>query len=449
MMTTIPLHPVPACDQHCPRDGAPLRARGWLMPGMRQLADLECPQCRRRYYGDLPTGHGLYYPALLDAASGQVRGEDRARWFSDLLGQSYRRRSAQPVALTVETLRSIERPVLLNCLDGWYGHALLKLLNAQFYLDQCPDLDLIVIVPAWLRWLVPDGVAAIWEVDQPLARGTEWNDALAVRLQQLVEPFGRCQLAIAFSHPLPRQVAIERFTRVPRFDRQCWTSQPAPTVTYIWRDDRNWGGLPYRELARAAGRNAVVSRTLRVARELDQLARVQRLARQLRHRIPALDFAIAGISRARGVGGWITDLRTTTIDRAVEQRWCERYARSHVVVGVHGSSMLLPSAHAGATVELLPTARLGNFGQDLLLAPQDLREALFCYRCLPIEATVTQVADVVASIVRDLPDVQLNFEAHFNQQRTVARNPGQHAAEFRRRAGHHRWLRGEVDDGTD
>ncbi|HVF57329.1 MAG TPA: hypothetical protein VM934_14335, partial [Pyrinomonadaceae bacterium] len=53
------------------------------------------------------------------------------------------------------------------------------------------------------------------------------------------------------------------------------------------------------------------------------------------------------------------------------------------VVGVHGSNMLLPSAHAGGVVELMGPERWGNFTQDILFRDAgDCRETLFRYRFL-------------------------------------------------------------------
>ena len=73
--------------------------------------------------------------------------------------------------------------------------------------------------------------------------------------------------------------------------------------------------------------------------------------------------------------------RPAALDDAAERGWCERYAASHVVVGVHGSNMLLPSAHAGGVVELIGPERWGNFTQDVLFRDAgDCRETLFRYR---------------------------------------------------------------------
>src|SRR5450759_2091288 len=169
----IRLHPIPEVSHHCPFDNAKLEPIGWCIPGMRNLADLRCPECGREFYGDLLAGHGLNYPMLLDKQTGKVHDPYKVEWFADWLRNSYANRSKEPLGFVEEDFRPVRSPLLLNCLDTLYGHCLLKLLNAQHYLEHRPDLDLVVLVPKMMRWMVPDGVAAIWTVDLPLGRGTE------------------------------------------------------------------------------------------------------------------------------------------------------------------------------------------------------------------------------------------------------------------------------------
>jgi hypothetical protein len=109
----------------------------------------------------------------------------------------------------------------------------------------------------------------------------------------------------------------------------------------------------------------------------------------------------------------ITDLRRTVLDESTERAWCERYACSHIVIGVHGSSMLLPSAHAGAVVELIPPDRWRNLLQDLLFRPDDLGETIFRCRILPIATCVRDVALTVISLLRDHHLLLVNMRREF------------------------------------
>ena len=221
----IRLHPVPASVHRCPYCNIKLHVVGWYMPGMRSLAELSCENCTREFFGDLGAGQALYTPMLLEKAGGAMHGAARAPWFANWLQSSYFKRTNAGLKIDAEEIRPVKEALLLNCLDAMYGHCLLKLLNAQYCLDHYPQYDLIVLVPKTLRWLVPDGVAAIWSVDLPLSRGAEWNDWLAKEIARRVAQFEKCWLSVAVSHLHPESYRIERFTRVLPFALEQWVSR--------------------------------------------------------------------------------------------------------------------------------------------------------------------------------------------------------------------------------
>jgi hypothetical protein len=391
----IPLVPIPEADHLCPHCHERLAVRGWLIPGMRNLAQLSCGRCGREFYGDLRSGQAFFTPQLLDAATGAVHDSHGVSWFSQWLQQSYASRVGKARALRVVEHRPVTRPVaFLNCLDTLYGHVLLKLLNAQAIIDHHSDRDLILMIPQSFAWLVPDGAAQVWLVDLPLAQGTEWNDGLAKEVARRLNQFADVRLSIAHSHPRPEDYDIERFTRVRPFPLAEWDGrEKRPVVTFIWRDDRVWTS---NRLSRHL-RNAIAA----------QQHHVERLWKALQGELPGagsgVDFAVAGFGRPGGLPSPVRDIRRSSLDDAAERAWCERYAASHLVIGVHGSSMLLPSAHAGAVIELLPPERSGNYLQDLLLRPTSARELMFRTRIVPDHTTPEEVAALAIQIIANVP----------------------------------------------
>src|SRR5690606_29651126 len=89
--------------------------------------------------------------------------------------------------------------------------------------------------------------------------------------------------------------------------------------------------------------------------------------------------------------------RYETADAEQERRWCEIYARSHVVIGIHGSNMLLPTAFAAGCVEILPAFRTYNIAQDLSVRYNDRRQ-LFLYRFAGQFASPRTIAQHAVSI---------------------------------------------------
>lgn len=413
----IRLHPIPDAEHDCPVCRVRLDVRGWLIPGMRNLADLVCRKCGREYYGDLPTGQALYTPQLLDKATGHVYDEYRNAWFAAWLKESYSQRSAAPLPFKVEEFKPLRRPLLLNCLDRCYGHCLTKLLSAQYYMERTPERDLIALVPRVLRWMVPEGVAAIWTVDLPLNSGNVWSDWLAEEIRRRITPFSACELSVAFQNLHPSLYQIQRFTGVQPFPLEQWSERLVkPVVTYICRPDRLW--LPaYREDCRWFHPDAWRCRTAERRHQAYQRRCIVAMGLGLRRVWQDLDYAVVGFGREETFPAWIQDLRVARADEAVEVQWCQRYAASHVVVGIHGSNMLLPTAHAGAVVELMPADRWGNTIQDILLPMTDPLDALYRCRIIPQETRPEGVALLLDLILRRYFSFELTLSPEYCHHR--------------------------------
>lgn len=386
----------------CPECHSTLAATGFLIPGMRNLAAYNCPGCENEFFGDLPAGQGLYTPIIINKKSGAVYDDYGVDWFAEWLADSYADRKQEALGFEVRQLAPVKKKViLLNCLDTLYGHSLLKLLNAQYYIDFQPDFSLIVLVPSFLEWMVPAGVAEAWIVNLPLRAGTVWNDGLAAEINRRLESFSEVFLSTAFSHPQTEDFNIERFTGITPFPLENFRNLPDTLViTFIWREDRLWSTAD--EASTPAGIFGIFKRGRQESqkRTNEQKQLVIRFAEALRNEFPRIDFAVAGIGQAGTFPDWISDLRLTTLDTETERMWCRRYAKSHLVVGVHGSNMLLPSAHAGGVIELIGEDRQGNFLQDILFRTGDAREIMFRYRFVPPSTMPENLAGLASTMLR-------------------------------------------------
>ena len=402
----LALYPDFEFDAKCPRCCSTLRARRWLVPGMRNLAQAQCTTCDGMFYVDLPAGQASLTPVIMDARSGEAFSSAGAGWFAQWLSDSYARRRKTPPAVREELFRTLRRPILLNCLDTLYGHELMKLMNAQYYLDSCVEKDLVVLIHANFRWLVPNGVAAIWTLQEPLSKGTDWNDGLAEFVRSRLTACEEAWLARAVNLPHADDFDIERFTGVkpfPRGDFFAWVAaMQSPKVVFVCRDDRGWfGGTAIAEffgrVARGLSRRGIPLRGL--VRLLQHRA-IAAFGSLLRREYPGLEMTVIGVGQPGGLHGWIKDLRSIQPTDENEVETCRCCAEAHLVIGVHGSNMLIPTAHAGAVIDLMPRDRWDNIGQDIVLPMGEAREQALRAVFLPTNTTAGLLAHITSSTLR-------------------------------------------------
>jgi hypothetical protein len=61
--------------------------------------------------------------------------------------------------------------------------------------------------------------------------------------------------------------------------------------------------------------------------------------------------------------------------------------------------MLLPSAHAGMTISLMPSKRWGNFAEDILFMETDVRLAAFMRRIIPLNLCIHDISDIAEDMI--------------------------------------------------
>lgn len=377
---TFSIRPLPTRGGACPRCVEPLEILRVRFPGWRSFLEGNCPKCGHRYLQDLPAGHGLVYPTTLDLDTGETFDPAGATWFSSWLRPAWESPDGDIVGLSVSVNDARTEVVLLNCLDAVYGHSVLKLLDAQRELERADGRGLVLVVPASLLPLLPKGVAEVWTVDETAARLDRWLLELEARIATELERFESCLLSPAFPHPDPATYDLDRFLGQIPLERV-----GDPSIVVSLRDDRLWGK--------------------------DQHAQHDRVARfwdRVKKSFPAAGCAAVGVGGGAGrLPSAIEDLRSSTPDEELERRWLALLRGADLVVGVHGSNMLLPSGLARATVELLPEPRYGNVFQATLVNEQEPVSALFRHRTIYGDSTLgdvsgERVAAVAVSVLTEL-----------------------------------------------
>lgn len=379
----LQIKPIFEYDSSCPYCSSVLKPVSTLWTGMYTLVKTECEECHAEIIEDLKVSHSLLHePNRIDLKKEIVFSKGLG---SPPLLQSLKNQQYTNGKITKEVLKEFQDVLVLNCIDYLYGHCLLKLLNAERHLEDFPEYGLIVIVPRFLRWMVPDGVAEIWTVDIPLKHGLLCYADFNEFVHREFARFDKIYVSKAYSHH--SQFNITNFTRISKHN----FSQEKFRITFIWRQDRLWF-------------NSLLSRILKKIKLLDlalviQNWRIRRLFACLRSKIPSAQFTVVGLGEKTKFPEWIEDCRTKKFDAETEKMSCQIYADSRLVIGVHGSNMLLPSGHAGMTIDLMTEDRWRNFAQDILYQEPDPRLASFRYRYLSASNGISELVNIALSML--------------------------------------------------
>ncbi len=380
-------------------------------PGIHILADCRCCNCNTLFYSDFPTGHALFYPVSFNKTTLNLYAADNINWFYKPLINSYSEKNNLPVEVHKKEYKKTDKIILLNCIDYLYGHVLLKLFNAQEYLERYNDFGLVVIIPRQFEWLVPDGVSEIWSVDIKLWQAKDWFVALDSFIKNELKRFSRVYLGLAFSHPEPGKIIIEKFTGTKPFDIQEFGKR-SPTITFIYREDRLWtSGRISSYLAERVNQipSAKLPRKILIFRQNKKIIKTFRLLKRM---LPQANLNVVGLGTTSNFPFFINDLRKKNVDVEVEKHWCKTYSQSHLVIGIHGSNMLLPTALAAGFVELLPQSREGNILQDIA-RPVSNRMDFFLSRFCDEHISPSGLATMAASIIKTFPEAYIRYHSSF------------------------------------
>lgn len=400
----IPLKPALYNDFACPECGtAKPDAVKAMVLGKQTAAEYKCASCGTGFVRDLPAGFTVDLPIawrLSDKKPYHPANGTAEDWAAY---PDYQVPRTERYNVQRKVFKQCKRIVVLNTIDHLYGHVLLKLLNAQHYLDKHPEIGLVVIVPKMFEWLVPEGVAESWVFDIKLKEAWGWNAGIDAFVHEQWDRYDEIYLAPGYSHPEFSKIDIERFSRIKPMELGEYLTTP-PHITFVARRDRLWYSSPFAKFLHRALKKVGFFADIAVWWQ-DRM--VASAIRKVRRQMPQARFTVVGLAKPGGMPEGVEDLRTMRMSLETELAWCRAYAKSQVAVGVHGSNMILPTAHAAGCVEILPYDRYGNIVQDISVRYDD-RMQLFLYRFIDEFATPTAVSRHVISMYKDFDIYRLD-----------------------------------------
>lgn len=413
----IEIFPQPYHRFSCPRCKSGSTALNKIIfQGIHLLADLECQECHFSFYHDFPTGHGLVYPAVIDKKTLQVLSPAGMNWYTEPLVESLKDPSAGPVNISkkINNTGAGDQPVIFfNCLDAWYGHVLLKLVNLQFYHDKYAAYKKIVLVPAGFAWMVPAYVHETWTADIRLRDTQKYFLQLEHFIREELGKYKQVYQSQGYSHPPLQEIRVEEFFGVPAFDLAGFTGRPT-RIMFVYREDRLWISSFYNRLF-----NYLNYRKIKFANRFFyrlQAARINKLAKNLRSIMPDLEFYVCGLGKNAALGAGTRDERSTHLSEQQELAWCRLYSGMHIVIGIHGSNMLIPSALAASWLEILPNDRVSNISQDLF-CKYAFNQMVFLGRFASLYDPVKRVAAIAASMISDYESFRNHQEQSYDVNR--------------------------------
>jgi hypothetical protein len=380
--------------------------------GVHFVADCKCTQCNEVFYHTLPVGHTLRYPISIskDRKINSYTKTRNIRWIVEPLTHAIAHPDDDNIQIDKKIYRETTDIVILNCLDHLYGHVLLKIFNAQYYLENEKNKGLVLIIPAGFEWLVPEGLAQLWVVHVKLAKTREWYTALDKEFQNEKAKRKKIYVSLAFPSPEPFNIEIERFVKVPKFNLKEFYTVP-PKITVIYREDRLWLSSD------SLDKIAVVAKEFRIKPLLwilikIQNIKIQRLLILLKKNIPQVQLAVVGIGHTSKIPSIANDLRKDKLSQNDEIIWCKQYASSNIVIGLHGSNMLLPTALAASYIEILPKSRNSNILQDIM-QPYTDRFQHFMGRFVSNKTSPKNIASIAQLIIERYQDFQKSMATEF------------------------------------
>lgn len=381
----------------CKMNGNHIR---YIFQGIHNSEEFKCGKCKTTYIWDLPIGHSHDFDFKLNLKTNEAWSNHPAAisWFTIPYQKALKNPCADIIKVSYITNKKVKNPLIINCIDYLYGHGLLKLFNIQRHLKLHKKYDIVLIIPKSLLWLVPKEVAEIILVDIKLSQARNYYPSLDSEINKYISKFKTVALSKAYAHPEIEDISV--FTK----QKSCEKTK-VERITFIWRNDRPWFNNIY--IVYGFKKLKIIS-ILNYLQYLKVILLFSILSRKNKKYV----YTIAGFGKIFTFPKWIEDTRTNTFSDKTERYLCKIYAQSKLVIGVHGSNMLLPSAHAQMTLDLMPDDRLGNFAQDIVYETKrssDLRYRAFITRYAYLNTSVSTIVKTILSMLRHSHEAEQMF----------------------------------------
>jgi hypothetical protein len=361
----------------------------------------------KSFYRTLPTGHDLLFPTSFDETGMKISGNQQAMgWLVQPLINSMVKSERVEANIEREVIEQKCEAIILNCLDNCFGHVFSKLWNASILRKKYPDKSIIVFLPKVMRWLVPDGISEIWSFDSSFLNLEKYITNLDSEVKQNLLPrFEKVWLSKAYTHLDLSKVDLRAMLRTDRFDLNVF-SKSQPHITFVLREDRCWHRYAFEFFLFKAFVKLNISKKIFVLRQNQLISKTVKLVMR---ELGDAKFYAAGLGKTGKQHSIINDQRKIKLTTVEEKDWCQLYSQSHIVIGIHGSNMLIPTALSAGFVEILPRHKIRHLSEDTLM-DYNSRYTHFLGRYVDHFASPELISQHIVSLIRDFPYIYKNTE---------------------------------------
>ncbi len=350
----------------CPACGKLNEGQNLFFQGIHVLADSKCPDCHLDYYHTLPLAFTADNPVSFSRDGKVTEFPVKSEWLATPLIRSMTSGRKIIAEIEPEVYRSPgKHAILINCLDDCFGYVFTKLCNVTMCKKKHADAHVIALLPEKLKWLIPEQLDEAWLVKGALRDMHGRIDGLDAFIQEQVAAYETFQLYEAEIFIDSNEVDFKDYLHVAPFDYSNSGSMDKQ-VTFILREDRFWHSGKSEEFFLRLFTRLGMGDSMRKLLCKRQNKRVMKTVKRLLKEDPEIRVAVAGIGATGKFASPIEDRRLTRMSDEDERSWLDLYARSHVVIGIHGSNMILPGIQAGTMIELVPDHRHQRIGETIL-----------------------------------------------------------------------------------
>lgn len=374
-----------------------------LFLGMRTLAFGRRKEEQKRYYHTLPIEHTAIFPVSFREDGKEFVYKNASRiWLAQPLYNTMFQNDEVKADFSVDKIGEKKKVIILNCLDSCYGHCLDKLFNAQRHLEEHKDYGLILIIHPSMKSLVPEGVSEIWEVDISFVDINNRIQGFDAFIKTEMKRFSEVHLSKAKMYLDYSKIDISTFARCKPFSEE-ESTQKVIQLTLILREDRFWLKNIWIQYLYLASIKFGLKRYLNWVFVVVQNRNFRKVAKRLKQQTDKIVIKAVGLGKSGKLGGYVEDLRESKEDYLKNESCRDQiYAQSHIIIGVHGSHLLIPTALASSFISILPDYKIDGYSEDFIPRYKNIQKQVLLGRFLQANTKTRIVVHHVINMIKKL-----------------------------------------------